>query len=584
MTNPRSSRMRLALTVMAIFAVVGVFAVRLVDIQVVRAGELSQDAVENRSIPLTTYGTRGEILDTNGIVLADSVDRFDITVSPKDVYPKTGKGDPVAAAVEALGRVSAITGVPVGTMKAAIDEALKANPEANFGYLTKGVKLDVFTAVRDLEIPWISNELRPSRTYPNGAIAGNLVGFIGTDGPQAGIEATADECLASKNGSSTYERGADGVRIPGSTVTTTEPKDGGTIRLTIDRDLQWFVQEAIAQQVKAVGGEWGTAVVVRVKDGHLMAVGDYPTVDPNDVSSAKRTALGSLAFSSPYEPGSTFKPMTVASLIDAGKIDSGYTLSVPGSYNKHGEGISDSWAHDTLRYTTAGVIMNSSNVGISLLSEKLNKNARRDYMLAFGLNKKTAVNFLGEAEGRVPPTDEWDPITDKTVQFGQGVTATSVQVASMYQTLANGGVRVPLTLVEGCESADGTVTGKPSTQGVRAVSESAAEQTVRMMETVVTDGWLHKVLTIPGYRVAAKTGTAEVAEGGVYTGDRIVSVAGIAPADDPQYVVIATIGKPSSIRTSGAAAPTFQKIMTQVLKKYRVVPSGKEASPIPLTW
>ncbi|HEV7949117.1 MAG TPA: penicillin-binding protein 2 [Glaciihabitans sp.] len=585
MNTTRSTRARLALTIIAVFAIVTVFAIRLIDIQVVRASELSAAAVSNRSLPLTTYGTRGEIVDTNGVVLADSVDRFDITVSPRDVkeFDRLVDDERVTISVdEALAEIGALTGQSVEELKAPI----AANAEGNFAYLIQGVKLDVFTAVRELSIPWVSNELRPSRTYPNGAIAGNLVGFIGTDGPQAGVELTADECLASTNGMSTYERGSDGVRIPGSTVTATEPKDGGTIRLTIDRDLQYFAQEALEKQAVAVGADWATAIVVRVSDGHLMAVADYPTVDPNDVSSAERTALGSLAFSSPYEPGSTIKPMTVASLLDANVLTPTTQFTVPSAYRVAGGTISDSFDHGDLRLTTAGIIMNSSNIGISMMSEELSAEARRDYMLKFGLGSETAVNFNGESAGVLREASGWDPITDKTVQFGQGMSATSAQVASIYQTLGNGGVKMPLTLIEGCEQADGTVTNVPSTEGERVVSEYAADETVKMMETVVTDGWLSKQLTIPGYRVAAKTGTAEVAaaDGSGYSGERIVSIAGIAPADNPEYAVVATIGMPDTIKTSAAAAPTFQQIMTQVLMKYRVVPSSTPAPDIPLTW
>lgn len=583
MTNPRSTRVRLALTIIAVFAVVIVFAVRLVDIQVVRASELSTAAVKNRSVPQTIYGSRGEITDTNGVVLADSVDRFDVTVSPKDVGPfnrVAADGSRTTVSVDAaLGEIGKLTGQSVADLQKAL-----VDKNSNFAYLSKTVKLAVVQAVIALKIPWVYDELRPSRTYPNGAVAGNLIGFIGTDGPQAGIELSENKCLASKNGTSTYERGADGVRMPGSTVTETPAKDGGTIKLTIDRDLQWFSQETLASAVKAVGAQWGTAVVVRTADAHIMAMADYPTVDPNNVSGAKRSALGSLAFSTPYEPGSTFKPMTVASLIDAGKIGIGTKLVVPSVYNVDGGEISDSWSHETMHYTVAGVIEMSSNIGISVMVNKLDKYKRHDYMVKFGIGSKTDVGFQYESAGSLKPAKDWDPITDKTVQFGQGVSVTTAQMASIYQTLGNGGVKKPLTLVEGCTAADGTVTEKPSTKGTRVVSEYAADQTLRAMETVVTDGWLSPQITIPGYRVAAKTGTAEVATNGSYTGDRIVSVAGIAPADNPEYAVIVTIGLPTTMKTSGAAAPAFQKIMAQVLKKYRAVPSKKAASPIPLTW
>ncbi|MCU1534671.1 MAG: ftsI [Glaciihabitans sp.] len=591
MVSSRSTRRRLALTIIAVFAIVVVFSIRLVDIQVVQAKALTAKAVANRSLPVTTYGTRGEIVDTNGVVLADSVDRFDITAAPNIVPANgkltimigpNGKFEKVSVA-DALSAIAAITGQSVTDLST----TLLANPKANWALLTKAVKLDVFTKVQRLRIPWVFDELRPSRSYPNGAIAGNLVGFIGTDGPQAGIEYTQNKCLASSNGKSTYERGEDGVRIPGSTVTQTQPKDGGTVKLTIDRDLQWFVQQAVDKQAKAIGAKWATAIVVRVKDAHLLAVADWPTVDPNNVNAAKRTALGSRAFSTPYEPGSTFKAMSMASLLDAGVVHPEDHIIVPGRMTfPGGDYITDDWAHGDLRYTPATVIENSSNVGISLLSKRLSAQKRHDYMAKFGVGSKTAVNFNGESAGIFSPASQWDPVTSRTVEFGQGVSATSAQVASIYQTLANGGVRTPLTLVEGCVQPDGTVTEKPSTTGTRVVSQQAASETLRMMETVVTGGWLSADLKIPGYRVAAKSGTAEVpaTNGNGYTAQRVVSLAGIAPADNPQYVVVATFGEPDTIKTSAAAAPTFQKIMTQVLKKYRVVPSRKPAPPIALSW
>ncbi|MDO9589918.1 MAG: penicillin-binding transpeptidase domain-containing protein, partial [Microcella sp.] len=171
-----------------------------------------------------------------------------------------------------------------------------------------------------------------------------------------------------------------------------------------------------------------------------------------------------------------------------------------------------------------------------------------------------------------------------TQMYGQGMSPTSAQIASAYQALANGGVRMPLTMVTGCEHPDGSTTHTPSDEGVRVVSESAARTTVSMLESVATDTYIGSAVSIPGYRVAAKTGTAEVSEFGRYTDDRIVSVAGIAPADDPQFVVVVTYGRPDTMKTSAAAAPSFRSIMTQVLKTFRVEPSTQAAPRLPITW
>jgi cell division protein FtsI (penicillin-binding protein 3) len=590
MINPRGTRRRLALTVFAVFAVVGFFLLRLVDLQLVRAADLTAAAEERRQITVTTYGIRGSILDSNGVVLADSVDRFDITASPRladlEKTDMTLDGERVEVpTTEAIDKVAEITGTPA----AQILEALTGNPDSDFAYLARRVDLATFRAVIDLDIAWVYSEPHPARTYPNGSIAGNLVGFLGTDGPLAGVELSADSCLAGINGVSTYERGADGVRLPGSTLVQETPLDGGDLRLTIDADLQWYVQQMVAEQALAIGADWANAMVVEVETGHIKADADWPTIDPNDLDSVSAENSGARSFTGPFEPGSIMKPATIASLLDAGVITPETQVIAPGRYTNGlppGNYIKDAWAHDDLRFTATGVLMNSSNTGIAVLSERLDVQARHDYLAAFGFGTPTDAGFLGEDAnaGRLIPVDELDAVSAVTQQFGQGMTATSAQIASMYQTLGNGGVRMPLTLVEGCERPDGTVTDQPTGEGVRVVSEYAANTTVNMMETVASQGTLRNILSIPGYRVAAKTGTAEVAENGRYGAQRIVSVAGLVPAEDPKYAIVVTFAKPDTMKTSAAAAPTFNAIMEQVIKTFRITPSTEAAPNLPLTW
>jgi cell division protein FtsI (penicillin-binding protein 3) len=236
-----------------------------------------------------------------------------------------------------------------------------------------------------------------------------------------------------------------------------------------------------------------------------------------------------------------------------------------------------------MQWTTAGIIQQSSNIGISMLSERLSDAERYDYLKKFGLGSRTEVGFNGESAGILADSEDWGVTQSANISFGQGVSATSAQIASIFQTLGNDGVRMPLTLVESCTAPDGTVT-EPAGEPTQVVSEYAADSAVNMMETVVTGGSLRNQLQIPGYRVAAKSGTAEVAEGGTYTSDRVVSLAGVAPAEDPQFAVVVTYGKPDTIKTSAAAAPTFRKIMTQVLTMYRIPPSTEPAPPLPTTW
>lgn len=576
--KPRSTRARVAFVVFTILALTAVFIVRLIDLQIVQAEALTAEADTKRTLTRVTYGARGEIVDTNDAILADSVERFDVVISPRVTLKRKN------ASVVVLEDLTKITEI-IGGDPTALLAMILENPESDFEYLAKGITLEQYHAVAKLDIAWLYYELRPERSYPNGEIAGNLVGFIGTDGPQAGVELTNDECLANENAEASYARGEDGVALPGSSVEALQPKDGGTLKLTIDRDLQFYVQQRMAQTAVALGATWATGVVMRVSDGHLLAVSDWPTVDPNNVDLSDVGDLGSRAFSTPYEPGSTVKALTAASLIDAGvanqrtQVVSPYALQLTNG----GGVISDSFYHEDQRLTLAGALVESSNTAIAQYADLLKASARHDYLQAFGLGKKTGIGFNGESGGTLHDADQWDARTTYAVQFGQGLSATSIQMASAYQTIGNDGVRLPPTLVEGCYWPDGTVTDTPSTDGTRVISKEASEQTLQMMEMVYGSSGSAPNLQIPGYRVAVKSGTAQVAENGGYGDKVVISYAGIAPADDPEYVVIATAGIPDTIY-SGAIASTFRDIMAQTLTTYRVTPSGSSGPDLPLRW
>ena len=584
MNYPRRSRRRLVLAIVVSFAIVAVFAVRLVDIQIVRADELNKDSLSRRAIAVTSYAPRGDIVDANGVILASSVNRYWVTASPRNVgsFDRVDKNK-VKTTVSVMDAANQIAGVTKQN-PATIYLTLTKDPNSNYTVVTKDLDTATMRAVRALKIPWIYFETHSKRTYPNGSVAGNLIGFVGTDGPQAGLEAAENKCLSSTNGSISYEQGADGVQIPGSTVTTKAAKPGGTLKTTIDYDLQWFSQQAIAEQAMAIGAKSATVSVTRIKDGHLMALADWPSVDPNDVNGTPVENLGALSFSTPYEPGSTFKAMTAAMLIDSGTANPLTQATVPARWTTpEGGFVRDATGHPTERLTLTGVLQQSSNVGISMIGSRLAPSVRYDYMRKFGLGEKTAINMGGEQSAGIL-AKTWDDQTKYNVMYGQGVSATAVQMAGIYQTIGNNGVRLPLTLIEGCQQADGTMTDVPSTTGVRVVSDQAAKTVVNMLESVVTGGELSKSLKIAGYRVAAKSGTAEVAVNGRYTGDRVVSVAGLAPAEDPQYAVIVTFTKPAIMKSSAAAAPTFHKIMSEVLTKYRVPPSTTPSTSPATTW
>jgi cell division protein FtsI (penicillin-binding protein 3) len=583
---------RLGIAIVAVFALFAVFVVRLVDIQVVQAESLSKAAQARQQWTTTVYGARGEIVDTNGVVLAASVDRFDITASPKIAklaeyrFDRTVKGVKTSVGLEqSVAEIADITGGDPRKMY----QAIIGDPSSDFTYLVKKVPLAQYQKVKALGIPWVYAQLHPSRSYPNGAVAANLIGVMGTDAPLAGVELSANACLAGSDGVQKYNASTNGVPIPGSVVTTKPAVNGGRITLTIDADLQWFAQQTLARQVKATGAKWGTAMVVRVKDGHIMADADYGSGDLNALSSDPNQ-LNTRSFTSPYEPGSVMKPATVAGLLQAGKITAATPVRVPGRFTDGlppGVSITDSFYHGELRLTAAGVIMESSNIGIAELTKLDSEQNRYANLARFGFGQKTAVGFPGENGGILKTPAEADIVTRTTQQFGQGMTATSAQVAQLYQTLGNNGVRMPLTLVEGCTRSDGTVVDAPSTQGTQVVSAATATTVRNMMQTVYQEGPSSSFLKIPGYNIAVKTGTAQVADpatGKYAKGQYIVSVAGLVPADKPQYAVILTLAKPQGITSSVAAAPGWKTLMGQVIKAYRVPASTGRPSLPPVTW
>lgn len=592
MRYPARTRGRLALALIVVVVLVGVFVVRLVDLQVVRAADLAEQGADRRGVEATVYGRRGEIVDTNGVVLADSVTRYDLKVDPanaKDRERRVEGEKVVTTRNELLEQIAAVTGGDAAEYARIIDDRLAEDPDANFANLAKNLDVDAYNAINDLGIAWVGWDTVPSRTYPVGAVAGNLVGYMQGGDATTGLERMYDEsCLQASNGIETYERSPDGVRLPGSVVTTEPAQDGGTLKLTIDSDLQWFVQQRLSEYALSLGAQWGAAAVVRVSDGHIMAMADYPSVDPNDVNATMQIdkgATGSRAFTAPVEPGSVMKMPAAATLLDENVADPYTPLETPGSWTVNGGTINDWWPHDTIPLTLTGILMNSSNTGTSILSDRIDVQTRWQHFSDFGFGQKTAVDFSAESAGTIGSSGaSWDGLTKYLVTFGQGMSATVAQIASAYQALGNDGVKMPLTLVEGCQWPDGEVTEAPSTDGTRVMQSETSVELRGMLESVVNEGYAAHNFDIPGYNVAAKTGTGEVAIDGAYTAERTLSVAGVAPSENPEYAVVVTYYRPANSKSSSSVAEPFSKIMSQVLQTYRVPTSTVGPVGYPTEW
>ncbi|UYO98753.1 penicillin-binding protein 2 [Microbacterium sp. M28] len=579
----RGPRRRTVVALAVVFAVLAAFVVRLVDIQVVSADDHVTDSLQvgNLGTTTTVAGNRGSIVDSNGTVLAASTLVYDVQLSPSliAVVDANTKNPPAYLWAEASDKIAAIIGTTGEQLRADVAARLEEDPASQYLFLESGVNTEQYLKLKELKeegLAYLAMKSRSVRVYPNGAVAGTMVGFLNGDGEgQYGVERMAGECLAPTDGSQTYRTGKDGVIIPGS-QTTTDAVDGGTVQLTLNSDLNWYLQQMIAEEAQRQGAESATVTVVEVKSGKIRAAAEWPSVDPNNVDGTPQDYWKSQIFSKWFEPGSTFKAVTAATIIDQGAAD--WSTTVTAKSREHfpnGAEINDPFSHPQYTYTLAGALIDSSNVALSKYGTMVSPEVRHDYLAKFGVGQKTAIDFYGELAGQLHPASEWDNQSLYTTTFGQHFTITAAQLASTYQTLANDGQRIDLSLIESCTGADGTVVAADEPAREQVISESTAAQVQRMLENVAVQGGLSERIEVPGYRIATKTGTAQTPDGhgGYKSGVFDVSIVGYAPAEDPEYVVVVTMDEPTKIRNSAATAVAFQKAMTQVLKTYRVQPS-----------
>lgn len=575
--TPIGLRRRIALAALAVGVSMTILGGRLVDLQVFRAHELQKLADNEREQTVTLYGNRGNVVSDNGTVLATTVYTYTAVANPS-AAAEAGS----AALKLATDRIGAITGQGGPAVLALFENSLKQNPASKYVFIKSGMDVEMFTKLDALPYTWMTFTKQQSRTYPNGAVAGSLLGYIASSG-NGGLEGSENSCLAGSNGLETYQRGVDGIPIPGTSVVEKQAKDGGTLHLTINSDLEWSVSQILAEQVQATHSQFGFVTVAEAKTGKIKAVAQYPNVDPNNLSATDPTWWALHPLTATYEPGSVFKALTAAMLIDQGKATPTSQVVAPFEW-KSGQGadIKDAWVHSPLDLTLTGVLMLSSNTGISQLGTRLSDETRYDYMKKFGIGESLGIPYPGESDGILTNYRTWDDQTKYATTFGQGVSATQLQMVDAYQALANNGVRIPLTVVDGCTQADGKVTDVPKPKSVRVVSATAANTTLDMLESVVTGGELSKQIQIPGYRIAAKTGTAQEPNGsGGYTSLFYVSLMGVVPVEDPQYVVAVNLGFPTTVTSSAATATLFHDVMSDVLKTFRVAPSNSTPSNYP---
>ncbi|MFE4836151.1 peptidoglycan D,D-transpeptidase FtsI family protein [Arthrobacter sp. NPDC056691] len=572
-----TKRLRLGLSIMlALLVVVGgkLFLVQGLDV-----GGMAEAALDNRLRPTVLPAERGSILDANGTVLANSVIRYNITVD-QSVNTKTesfkrlekvdGKDELVTVSRDqGIAELAAVLGMDVEDVRKSVTGT------RTYYIVAKDLRPDVENRVSDLQIPGIFSEGTSKRVYPNGSVAGGIVGFLenGTTG-QAGLEQTQDEILRGTPGKRVFEIGADGLRIPVGIDELTPAQDGKDVKLTLNSDLQYFAQQAIQTQADKLSAEWGVIIVSDVKTGNIIAMADTDTPDPNDPGKVAAKDRGVRSVTAAYEPGSVEKPLTAAALIQEGKSSPLDRFTIPPSLVIDGQQFDDSFSHGTEQRTLAGIIGYSMNTGTVMAGSRLTKDQRHDWLQKFGIGEAPDIGLPAEAKGILTPAAQWDDRQQYTVLFGQGVSQSTLQTVRAYQTIANGGVMLQPRLIDSYISPDGTEEKVPAKPSRQVISKDTSKQVRDMLESAVTEGEI-KEAAIDGYRVGAKTGTSESPcdDGTAGFCGYTASILGMAPMDDPRFIVEVVLQRPKGSIYGITNGPVFRSVMGQALRTYNVPPS-----------
>jgi len=582
-----------------IFLALAVAAAQLFNLQVPRAESLRAQAAGQLKVTDVEQAVRGAVVDRNFDKLAFTIEARALTFQPAKIRRQLAEARQKSpAAPDPDQRLSDIARDVAAKLDNKPDAATllkKLRSNETFVYLARAV--DPATAMAIIKkYPEVGAERQDLRQYPGGSLAANLVGGIDWDGHGLlGLEDSMDSTLAGTDGSVTYDRGSDGVVIPGSYRNRHQAVNGSTVQLTLDDDIQFHVQQQVQLAKDASGARNVSAVVLDAKTGEVLAMANDNTFDPSqDIGRQSDRQIGNLPVTSPFEPGSVNKIVTASSAIEYGVTNPDEVLSVPGSIDMGGVNIRDAWGHGVMPYTTTGVFGKSSNVGTLMLAQRVGPERFYEMLGKFGLGQRTNVGLPGESAGIVPPIDQWSGSSFSNLPIGQGLSMTLLQMTGMYQAIANDGMRIPPRIVKATIAADGTSTGEQQPNGIRVVSPETARTVRNMLRAVVQRDPMGPqqgtgpAAAVDGYQVAGKTGTAQQINPacGCYFDDVYwITFAGMAPVDDPRYVIGIMMDAPSrnADGTPGhSAAPLFHNITGWLMQRENVPLSPDPGPPLTL--
>jgi cell division protein FtsI (penicillin-binding protein 3) len=549
----------LILSVLAFSAISG----RLIILQVFDAGSLDQAAARQRLTVIDLPATRGRIFDRNLDDLAISIPARAVWADPRLVKDKR----------RAAARLARALGVP----KAAIAGRLASR--GRFVYLARRIPEARGDRIRAMDLPGVFVEVDVARRYPSGPVASQVLGFVDVEGHgQAGIEQQYDGLLRGHPGKIQLERDPKGRAIPQGRRSLEPAEPGTDLVLTIDQQLQYVTEQALAVAVRDHKARAGSVVVMSPRTGEILAMANVPTFDPNQVGRSRPEARKNRAVEDVFEPGSTNKTITAAAALQHGVVTSRTETIVPDSLPLCPEKtFHDSHSHAPELMTFADIVAKSSNVGTIMTARELGRDRLYQAQVDFGYGRRSGVDLPGESPGILRPPSSWYCTDLGTNAIGQGVAVTVLQMASVYATVANNGVLRPPTLLRGMVDAHGRVERAERKPGRRVLSARTARTLSRILEGVVEDGGTGTEAALDEWRVAGKTGTArkpDTEHGGYLPGAYVGSFIGFAPADRPAVVVAVVIDQPTRGYYGGSvAAPVFREVTAAALRRLGVVPT-----------
>ena len=509
-------------------------------LQGVQGAKLASEAAYQQTDVVTVPGLRGNMLDRRGNALAVSEDAATIFATPYQVK------NPVKTAE----KLASILDEDKGDVLKSLTE------DSGFSYVAQEVDLPTAARISRLELPGIDKLPDSRRTYPQGELAAQVIGVVGSENQGlTGLEEGEEDVLQGTEGERRIVKDALGEPIRLETVTQAE--DGEDIQLTLDPAIQEKTEEVLAGVGGAYAPKGATAIVMDPRTSQILAMANWPPFDPSDLSSASNEDLINRATGFTYEPGSTFKAFTVAAALDDKLVTPMSSFTLPPTLQVADRVIEESHPRGTETLSVAEILAHSSNVGAVTIGQQLGSERFSRWIERFGFGRPTGVQFPAEEQGIVPALDEYSGSTIGNLPLGQGLSVTPMQMMAGYQAIANGGVLRRPQLIEeiGDEPVD-------MPKGHRVIAAPVAEEVRTMLEGVLAPGGTASEVSVPGYTLAGKTGTAQVAENGTYSETKYVaSFIGFAPAQDPQLLVSVIVDQPQGdIYGGSVAAPAFGEI------------------------